>query len=489
MKTLFTILFCALFLTVQSQNHGNIWYFGEGAGLDFNSGSPEVLVDGMVFGDPVFELEFLYSEGTATISDAFGDLLFYSNGEQVWNRDHEVMPNGDDIMGMYSSTHAAFIIPVPNRDSLFFLFTTDGLERDLEDGLRYSLVNMCLDEGMGDVDPEVKNIPLLDLATEKLAGVRHSNGEDAWLIAHEHGTDAFYSYKITEEGIDTTVISNVGSVHEGNGFYSAIGQMKPSPDGTKLALVVANIFPSILEVFDFDASTGVISNPISLSTYGGEYGIEFSPDGTNIYTQSFGGVVQYDLSAGSAEEIDDSRIQVSPNLCVPGGMQLGPDDKIYVNRCGSIISVIEFPDLPGEDCGFIEEGLDIDPLEARVSFPSFIAGYDYYHIPVQCNPFFDEEVEEVTVEETGVDPTVMTGIAEDPPAELVIFPNPFSGSVIVQGAGSGSRLQVTSADGKQVLSQQLEGDTQIDTSNLPKGVYLFVVNDSNGSSYHSLMVK
>ena len=70
---LISSIFCA-----SAQNEGNIRYFGYGAGLDFNSGSTVALIDGMLN----------TSEGCATISDNSGDLLFYTDGMTVYNRNH-----------------------------------------------------------------------------------------------------------------------------------------------------------------------------------------------------------------------------------------------------------------------------------------------------------------------------------------------------------------------------------------------------------------
>ena len=38
-------------------------------------------------------------EGVASISDYKGNLLFYTDGQKVWNSKHEIMPNGDGLMG------------------------------------------------------------------------------------------------------------------------------------------------------------------------------------------------------------------------------------------------------------------------------------------------------------------------------------------------------------------------------------------------------
>src|SRR6478736_4447809 len=86
-----------------AQKQGNIWYFGKQAGLDFNSGSPTVLTDGAMYA----------IEGCATASDAAGKLLFYTNGDTVWNRNHQIMSNGIGLGACVSSTQAVVIVPWP----------------------------------------------------------------------------------------------------------------------------------------------------------------------------------------------------------------------------------------------------------------------------------------------------------------------------------------------------------------------------------------
>jgi hypothetical protein len=155
----------------------------------------------------------------------------------VWNSLNQIMPDGDSLKGFYSSTSAAFVIPFPLSDSLYYLFTTDGVERYLQNGLRYSIINMCLDNGKGNVIKSQKNILLLDTVSEKLCAVAHPNGTDIWLIAHKHFTNSFYVYLLTPSGINSPVISNAGAIHSGgsfNGCATAIGQMKASSTDTEL---------------------------------------------------------------------------------------------------------------------------------------------------------------------------------------------------------------------------------------------------------------
>src|SRR6188768_1809702 len=86
------------------------WYFGFGAGLDMGTSPPTALSNGALSTD----------EGVASISDASGQLLFYTNGERVWDRTHNVMPNGHALHGHYSSSQAALIVPFPDDAQRYY---------------------------------------------------------------------------------------------------------------------------------------------------------------------------------------------------------------------------------------------------------------------------------------------------------------------------------------------------------------------------------
>ena len=114
MKNIFYI-FIFLSFSSFSQNEGNIWYFGQNAGLDFNSGVPVALTDG--------QLNTL--EGCASIADNNGDLLFYTDGSIVYNKNHTVMPNCFGLLGNSSSAQSAIIVKKPGSLTVYYLFTVD----------------------------------------------------------------------------------------------------------------------------------------------------------------------------------------------------------------------------------------------------------------------------------------------------------------------------------------------------------------------------
>ncbi|MFD1872434.1 YncE family protein [Hymenobacter bucti] len=341
------------------------WYFGRQAGLDFSSGTPTPLTDGAM----------TTYEGCATATTKRGELLFYTDGQTVWNRQHQPMPGGRRLMGSGSSTQSALIVPDPGSGNIFYIFTV--APQGAPDGLRYSVVDMTRDNGLGDV-PRA-NLLLLTPVAEKLAAVRHPNGRDVWVVAHRWNSNAFIAYLVTADGVAAKpIMSNVGSPNAGPG-RNAIGALKFSPDGTKLAAAIwrdSNKF----EVYNFDRATGKVSSPRSFGPYPEAYGVEFSPDGTKLYGTCNGNstiktasaspetqVWQFDLATKAATLVGQSS-----NHKI-GALQRGPDGKIYVAReDNSFLGVIGSPNAAGKACGYVDDGLKLGGRRSKLGLPAFI---------------------------------------------------------------------------------------------------------------------
>jgi hypothetical protein len=353
--------------TAFAQGETANWYFGKGAGLVFKGDSVTAVANSRLQTE----------EGSATISDKDGNLLFYTNGITVWNKHHRVMPNGNGLMGMKSSTQSALIIPKPASDSIFYIFTTDIQAQS--NGLRYSVVNMNKDEGNGAIT--ARNVFMIAPATEKLTAIRHSNNRDWWVIAHRWNSNAYIAYLVTDEGVSMEpVMTNVGTVH-GGAHRKAIGYLVPSPDGTLLAAALWDS-DSNFEVLRFDRSTGEVSDPILLRGYEEAYGVCFSPDGTKLYGTANGRgggkaqIIQFDLQAGDEAAIANSAVVVgtsgSPRI---GALQLGPDGKMYVARQDNIhLGVINKPNSLGKESGYVDMGLHLGGRKSDLGLPNFPQG-------------------------------------------------------------------------------------------------------------------
>ncbi len=287
------------------------------------------------------------------------------------------MPNGGGLLGDPSSTESAIVVPYPQRDSLYYLFTVDN--EGQEDGLCYSIINMNLEGGLGNITDD-KNIPLETPVSEKVTAIRHQNKEDIWLITHGWETDSFFVYSITETGLNTEpLIFEVGYPHEDIGLIgnNAVGYMRVAPNGEKIALVLQ--VDKLIEIYDFDNSTGEVSNPISIpDTAGGCYGVEFSPDASKLYITSLYHLYQIDLLAGTPEEIIDSYTLIGSSD-VPiyfGALQLATDGKIYMcHKFSEYLGVINNPTELGTDCNFDLYGQYLGGRTSQMGLPNFIQTY------------------------------------------------------------------------------------------------------------------
>ncbi|MBE0639657.1 MAG: PKD domain-containing protein, partial [Bacteroidales bacterium] len=356
------ILFCLVFLSANyllAQGETNIWYFGAYGGLDFNSGAPVVLHDGQIN----------TAEGCAVLSDRNGHLLMYTDGITVFNRNHNVMPNGTGLYGHLSSAQSAIIAPIPGSLTRYYIFTIDyNLGPN---GMNYSVVDMEQNNGLGAVVQ--KNISIHPLGCEKMMAVIHANKKDFWLITEQYETHDFYAYLVNESGVSSNpVVTTIGALVKHTGY------LKASPDAS---LVISPKWENeSFEIYSFNNETGIPSNPISIEGYLGVYGIEFSPDGTKLYIQSYHtlDIYQFDLSVLTKEHISGSAIHVGTSSGNWGGaLQLAPDGKIYVARqiAWNIgvpnIGVINYPDLPGLACNFVDNAISLQPGTVRLGLPNF----------------------------------------------------------------------------------------------------------------------
>ena len=232
---------------VFGQKENYVWYFGDNAGIDFNSGIPVALPY-----NPMIQLE-----GCATISDGNGNLLFYTNGLNAWNRNLIQMPNGDSLGGEFSSTQSTLIVQKPGSNLLYYVFTVGG-QFSSNLNFSYSIIDMSLNSGNGDVT--IKNNLIDTLVSEKLTGVKCSNDSDVWIMVHGVNNNNFYCYKLTSGGlIAPPVVTSIGPVIPNLSINKdLIGYMKFSADGTKIAYAANET--SYIDLFDFNSATGVVTN-------------------------------------------------------------------------------------------------------------------------------------------------------------------------------------------------------------------------------------
>lgn len=317
-KQLTVIVLLAAFAgAVNAQKEGNIWHFGEGFALDFNSGAPVITA-------PSAMSTF---EGCASIADADGNLLFYTNGGgrdpilsgqssgKIWNRNHDVLYDmGNTEGGGLSAAQSSVIIPRPGAPGRYYLFTMEEIEfyiggdvpgQPQGRGLSYFEIDMAQNGGLGGV---VDYTPMILVPSyEGLCAVRHQNGSDYWIIVHNDNL-GMSVFPVTAAGVGVPTLYNI----------IESGIIKGSPDGKWIC--------SSNGIYPFDNQTGAISNAglqyADISAY------EFSPDGKRLFfyqssNQQFG---YFDLTAADIIGSSVAFEQLSLNI---GQMQVAADGNIY----------------------------------------------------------------------------------------------------------------------------------------------------------------
>lgn len=375
--TLVTLALALVWTSARAQNEKNNWIFGHHTGTTFGQvpylSTPPPGIDSY--------------ETCSSISDAAGNLSFYTDGILVWNKNHVVMPtvNATHLQGDINAS--ALIVPKPQSGcNEYYIFTTDDPFNSAiqHRTLRYSVVNMNAAGGLGDVT--VENVALQQDVSQQITAVADGLG-GYWVMAHSDGrngthNDRFYSFHVTANGISPPTLSTgyphiTGYDPVANAPYpanwAAKGQMKFSQDGTRIASAVPSKY---VEVCNFNKITGQVTGCIVFnSDLGGQhapfdsslvFGIEFSPQGGYLYVSTYADpnvpascqLVQFDLqhplNAGVVVAPSDK-----PGLNDMGDLQLAPDGQIYLARQGRYLSVVPHPDLAAPGCGFMQMALPI----------------------------------------------------------------------------------------------------------------------------------
>ncbi|MEO9891193.1 T9SS type B sorting domain-containing protein [Aurantibacter sp.] len=383
MKKYCLLIMLLVFAINYGQDETANWYFGNGAGLQFNNdGGVNILENSKISTE----------EGCASISDKNGSLLFYTDGITVYNRNHTVMLNGNRLYGDPSSTQSAIIVPAPTSDVIFFIFTVDTSieEHDPDFGLNYSIVDLSEDNGNGAVT--VKNINLLQTCSEKIAAVvKDCSKESVWVmtLSTEDGRDGlpntFHAFEVNENGVNNNAVKSKFTTS----FNDQRGYLKFSSDGKQMAS--ANEFDGLF-LYDFNSETGNASNPqrIIISALNkNPYSVEFSPNNQFLYvhthsdapaleTNHNSNLLQYDLLSNN---ISQSEVVLDHSANYRGALQLGANGKIYRTitksylEGSSYLGVINNPDIKGTAANYQHNAIDLKNGIAMQGLPPFIQSF------------------------------------------------------------------------------------------------------------------
>ncbi|WP_109829531.1 PKD domain-containing protein [Reichenbachiella versicolor] len=347
----------------------NQWYFGEGAGIDFDDDSA-----------PIEDANLIMSpQASSSVSDLNGELLFYTDGETVWNQEHNVMVNGDLLGGNNESVQGAMIVPMPGDTTTYYIFTTDSVGEGTYE-LKYSIVDMKLDQARGEV--VVKDQVLMKNSSEKMTAI--GLGTNATMLyVHEFGNNNVRAYRLTEDGIEPPVISSAGTSLRFNNDEMGTAEMQI---GTGvLAVAIQDTPDNYVELLQVNDTTGEVSelalininetDPVKI------YGLEFSSSMEKLYVSTNGSgskLIQFDLDSLFGEtpvaDIEGSKFVLGTSSAEFGALSTGSDGIIYmaINN-SSTLGTITSPNEDDAGAGFVESGFDLASRTSRLGLPNFVA--------------------------------------------------------------------------------------------------------------------
>lgn len=435
---------------------------------------------------------------STNICDTNGQMLFYTNGLKVCDKAGTLMPNGDSLSpGLYANAYnmgqmlglnllqGAIILPMPYNQSKYIVFHESRSDTTCHvTKLLYSIVDMSLNNGLGDV--ERKNIVLINdtIVDEGLTAVRHSNNRDWWLIVPQLNNNSYYRIWVNPEGVWLDGEQEIGKIHL-NGDYS----VRFSPDGTKYAY--AAYCPELVswptlhpaELFRFDRSDGTLGDPREFSFYDSIFWIQniaFSPNSRLLYASLDKKIYQWNTDSQSITststivgEWDGYNWGWAPVLFGP--CQLAPDNKIYICSTTPYMHVIDKPDIPGVGCDVIQRYIQFPnnkPIESIPNYPDFRLGSDTH--------------------------TAVANVLSVSPS-LRINPNPANEIILLQLIGNSSKVGSTNIEIVDNLGRlmttikdiQMNESYQVSTTRYSSGLYLarILINNRLLSSYKFQVVR
>lgn len=450
MKNLVVFVFIIFSSNLLGQNEfAKHWYVGEGLYFDFNSGNPSIQYNSP---SVTFESDLSYS-------DSNGDVLFYSNlgtinngGTEgmIWNKNNQVMLNGElgDTCGCQSSYEGGIVIQDFNDPNKYHIYMSDcdeniNLSPQDHKGLTRTTIDMSLDNGLGGVITKGESL-LGDstlLIASGISATEHSNGSDYWLIAHGYHypiiSDTFYVFQLTSSGI-------LGPSKQVVGNFDGNARIEISPDGSKLLL------GSVL--FDFDNSTGIISNPINLPRF--TYGKSFSPNSALLYITDGIRLYQYDLTSPNPDLTETLLFEPIDTLNpFFAGLQITPYCEILVGRQNNNLGIIRYANQLGTACNYEHDAIQLANTPSPINFPNFIESE------------FECETAQMTSEL---------------PKEIDIKYS--QQKLIIRNNINKTELRIYDLQGRLVLSEYLIFETNyLDVSKLKTGLYLIKIETEEGA--------
>jgi len=374
-------------LPIYSQKEANHWYFGKGLHADYNTTPPTTSLEGKQNIPRI----------TVSVSDKEGDLLFYSDADTIWNRNHQIMPNGTDIGDIYFGNQSVIGIDKPGHPGHYYIVSSISTLG----GLVTTEIDMSLNNGLGDVVQGQKQVMVYNVLQHYgktvhscIAATRHTNGRDIWVSIFVAQRSEILMFLVTENGFPTTpTVINTNGLSQTINYFK---QAKFSSDGSMFALGRG----AGISLYKFDNNSGFLTEKIDINMKGMYNGIEFSPNSLFLYANSREAVYQFDIRQWEETAIVNSKYEYSIDFNLSGfsiwAQQLAPNGKIYISNIDTYnafkyLFSIDTPNLPQEEASFNSYGLYFPSSTSTMSLPMFLSS-TFYAPPLPSKTFVKAQI-------------------------------------------------------------------------------------------------
>ena len=430
-------------------------------------------------------------ETSADICDSDGNLLYFTNGYYIADKNGNSLINGDTLNpSTFTDNYywqgdplpqAAIFLPQPanSRYDYLFHFGEDTLYRP--NTIYYSLIDNQGNSGLGTVIK--KNIPVLRLDDNGLirgggmTACKHGNGRDYWIVVAGSNSNIFYKFLLTPDTVMGPYIQNIGPIF---GTSDDLAYSKFSEDGSKY---VTSCGVGLVLVMDFNRCSGDFTNPVTISNnasnvpdtvVSGCVSEEFSPNGRFLYVSDVVNLNQYDLWADAIQDSVQLYLSDTADHYGLDMFQLAPNGKIYGSTWNGgldALHVINCPDSTGLKCSFVYGGQRTLSINSDI-LPNMIN----YNL----GPLIGSDCD-----------TIPTGLNKVTESDLLhIMPNPADKYLYVEMGMQGNyEFDLMNAIGQLVDKKETRQVDIFDTEHLASGEYfLRVKNKLTGSEVTRKMI-
>jgi len=421
---------------------------------------------------------------SSSLSDSTGRLICFTNGVNIYNKNFEIIENGNDVQNSedypfgFVGTQSTILLPIGNQEFVlisgkikYYNNAAGGLIGGL---LPVFFYKFSFKDAMETGQVVIRESPIFSdtVNFHGMTAARHANGRDWWVTLLKNDSDKYYKLLVTRNGVKVYDSQTIGEKIP-NGWDHAVF----SPDGkwyirySWWGNTITNSHSSIY-LYNFDRCSGTLSNFQSYELKdNGPGGVAVSPNSRYLYVSNWDTIFQYDLKATNVfatETVvasydgfhgEDGR---PVRFFTP---QLAPDNRIYLcvpNVPSRYLHYIEYPDSAGLACKVVQHGIKL-PVYNSNTLPNL--------------PYF-----RLYEEDGGPCDTIWKGITDDF-IHIKMQPNPGADEAILSMPGDGltqlGLLRMYSAIGAMVLQMEVPLKTQelvVNTAVLANGLYFYELN-------------